>query len=283
MDTPIIRVENVHYRYPSGIEALKGVSLEIYPGEFIAIMGENGSGKTTLIKHFNGVLKPSKGHVVVKGIDTRETSVAELSKIVGIVFQNPDHQLFAENVLEEIAFPLKNFGFSEDFIKRRVEWALKIMDLEKYSNKSPYMLSIGERKRLTIAAVLAYDPEVIVLDEPTAGQDYLQKEKISEIMNLLRLAGKTVVVVTHDVEFVVEHIDRVILMSNGHIIADGKTPEILSRIELIRKTRILPPQITRLAYLLYTKNIISTKYFIKTDEIIGTLLEILKDKKEEMR
>ncbi len=283
MGTPIIRVENVHYRYPSGIEALKGVSLEIYPGEFIAIMGENGSGKTTLIKHFNGVLKPSKGHVVVKGIDTRETSVAELSKIVGIVFQNPDHQLFAENVLEEIAFPLKNFGFSEDFIKRRVEWALKIMDLEKYSNKSPYMLSIGERKRLTIAAVLAYDPEVIVLDEPTAGQDYLQKEKISEIMNLLRLAGKTVVVVTHDVEFVVEHIDRVILMSNGHIIADGKTPEILSRIELIRKTRILPPQITRLAYLLYTKNIISTKYFIKTDEIIGTLLEILKDKKEEMR
>ncbi|RLE61558.1 MAG: ABC transporter ATP-binding protein [Thermoprotei archaeon] len=283
MDTPIIRVENVHYRYPSGIEALKGVSLEIYPGEFIAIMGENGSGKTTLIKHFNGVLKPSKGHVVVKGIDTGETSVAELSKIVGIVFQNPDHQLFAENVLEEIAFPLKNFGFSEDFIKRRVEWALKIMDLEKYSNKSPYMLSIGERKRLTIAAVLAYDPEVIVLDEPTAGQDYLQKEKISEIMNLLRLAGKTVVVVTHDVEFVVEHIDRVILMSNGHIIADGKTPEILSRIELIRKTRILPPQITRLAYLLYTKNIISTKYFIKTDEIIGTLLEILKDKKEEMR
>lgn len=283
MDTPIIRVENIHYRYPSGIEALKRVSLEIYPGEFIAIMGENGSGKTTLIKHFNGVLKPSKGRVVVKGIDTRETSVAELSKIVGIVFQNPDHQLFAENVLEEIAFPLKNFGFSEDFIKRRVEWALKIMDLEKYSNKSPYMLSIGERKRLTIAAVLAYDPEVIVLDEPTAGQDYLQKEKISEIMNLLRLAGKTVVVVTHDVEFVVEHIDRVILMSNGHIIADGKTPEILSRIELIRKTRILPPQITRLAYLLYTKNIISTKYFIKTDEIIGTLLEILKDKKEEMR
>lgn len=271
----LIRVEDVHYRYPNGIEALKGVSLEIHPGEFIAIMGENGSGKTTLVKHFNGVLKPSKGRVIVKGVDTREASVAELSRTVGIVFQNPDHQLFAENVWEEIAFPLKNFGFDEDLIKRRVKWALKIMELEKYSGKSPYMLSIGERKRLTIAAVLAYDPEVIVLDEPTAGQDYLQKEKISEIMNLLRLAGKTVIVVTHDVEFVVEHIDRVILMSDGRIVADGKTPEILSRIDLVRKTRILPPQISRLAHMLYTKNIIPTKHFIKTDDIIEVLLAIL--------
>lgn len=246
----VIKVEDVYYEYPDGTQALKGVNLSILSGEFVAIMGENGAGKTTLIKHFNGVLKPSKGRVLVKGRDTRSLTVAEISREVGIVFQNPDHQLFNETVYDEVAFALRNFQYPEDVIDRRVEWALKIMELDRYKERSPYTLSVGERKRLAIAAVLAYDPEVLVLDEPTAGQDYVQKEKISETLNLLRTLGKTIIIVTHDVEFVLEHVNRIILMSGGEVIAQAPPAEIFSNDILLRKARLLPPQAVRFSRVL---------------------------------
>ncbi len=267
----VIRVEDVYYEYPDGVEALRGVSMTVSSGEFVAIMGENGAGKTTLIKHFNGVLKPTKGRVLVKGRDTRTCSVAELSRIVGLVFQNPDHQLFGETVYDEVAFALRNFNFPKEVIERRVEWALKIMELYRYKDKSPYSLSVGERKRLAIAAVLAYDPEIVVLDEPTAGQDYVQKEKISEILNLLRTMGKTVVIVTHDVEFVVEHVDRVYLMSEGRIIASAPPREIFTQQALLRRAHLLPPQSVRLARVLFGERF--TEYDIyDLDKLLDALL-----------
>ncbi|MEZ0345158.1 MAG: ATP-binding cassette domain-containing protein [Infirmifilum sp.] len=253
---PIIKVDDVYFEYPDGTQALRGVSLSIQSGEFIAIMGGNGAGKTTLIKHFNGVLKPTKGRVIVKGVNTQSSSVAELSRIVGVVFQNPDHQLFNETVYEEVAFALRNFGFPEEVVKRRVEWALNLMELYQYKDRSPYTLSVGERKRLAIAAVLAYDPEVLVLDEPTAGQDFIQKEKISEILNLLRTLGKTIVVVTHDVEFVVEHINRVILLSNGKVVASAPPVEIFKSVSLLRQAHILPPQSIRFSRVLRSRGIL---------------------------
>ncbi|MCS7386393.1 MAG: energy-coupling factor ABC transporter ATP-binding protein [archaeon GB-1867-005] len=243
----MIEVHDVWYSYEE-VVALRGVSLKIQPGEVVAIMGENGAGKTTLIKHFNGLLKPSKGYVKIFGVDTRNASVAELSRRVGLVFQNPDHQLFSETVEEEIAFALKNFGFPSDVIKKRVEWVLKLLDLYELKDQSPFALSGGERKRVAIASILSYDPDVIVFDEPTVGQDYAQKERLAQLIKLLKSQLKTIVVVTHDVEFVAENFSRVVLMSEGKIIADGSTRRILTDSDLIRRARLTPPQITQVAW-----------------------------------
>jgi energy-coupling factor transport system ATP-binding protein len=273
----VVQVRDLYYTYPGGIEALKGVNLEVYQGEVLAIMGENGAGKTTLVKHFNGILKPTRGQVLVKGIDTRHASVAELSRIVGFVFQNPDHQLFADTVYEEVAFALRNFGYPEHVIESRVKWALNLMDLWKYRTRSPFSLSVGERKRLTIASVLAYDPEIIVLDEPTAGQDHLQKEKISEIIHLLRLMGKTVVVVTHDVEFVTEHVDRVAVMARGKILAVGPPQRVLCDPRLLREARLVAPQLIRLSLILRRHGILNEgEYEWRADKLAPKLIKVLR-------
>jgi energy-coupling factor transport system ATP-binding protein len=242
----VIEVKDVYYTYPTGVEALKGVSLTIRDGEFVAIMGSNGAGKTTLVKHFNGLLKPTRGEVFVDGMNTRSQSVAKLSRKVGFVFQNPDHQLFSETAEEEIAFALKNFGFKEETVKSRVTWALNLLGLAGYRETSPFMLSGGERKRLALASVLAWDPKVVVLDEPTIGQDYEQKEKLRQFIVQLNAQGKTVVVVTHDVEFVADCSPRVVLMAEGKIVADGDAKEILTDKELAYKASIIPPQITQI-------------------------------------
>jgi len=242
----MIEVKDVYYTYPNGIEALKGVSLTIHDGEFVAIMGQNGAGKTTLVKHFNGLLKPTKGEVLADGLNIRETSVAKLARNVGFVFQNPDHQLFCESVEEEIAFGLRNFGFEEALTKKRVEWALNLLDLARYRQTSPFLLSGGERKRVALASVLAWDPKTVVLDEPTIGQDHQQKEKLRQFIVQLNTQGKTVVVVTHDVEFVAESNPRVVLMAEGKIVADGLAVDILTNEELVAKASIVPPQISQI-------------------------------------
>jgi energy-coupling factor transport system ATP-binding protein len=242
----MIEVKNVYFTFPSGVEALKGVTLSIRDGEFVAIMGQNGAGKTTLVKHFNGLLKPTKGEVVVDGVDTRKTSVAKLARNVGFVFQNPDHQLFCESVEEEIAFGLRNFGFDENLTKKRVDWALNLLDLTQYRQSSPFLLSGGERKRVALASVLAWDPKTVVLDEPTIGQDHQQKEKLRQFIIQLNSQGKTVVVVTHDVEFVAESNPRVVLMTGGKIVADGVAEIILTDEALVAKASIVPPQITQI-------------------------------------
>ena len=273
----VVQVRGLYYTYPGGIKALKGVNLEVYQGEVLAMMGENGAGKTTLVKHFNGILKPTRGQVLVKGIDTRHASIAELSRIVGFVFQNPDHQLFADTVYEEVAFALRNFGYPEHVIESRVKWALNLMDLWKYRTRSPFSLSVGERKRLTIASVLAYDPEIIVLDEPTAGQDHLQKEKISEIIHLLRLMGKTVVIVTHDVEFVTEHVDRVAVMARGKILAVGPPQRVLCDPRLLREARLVAPQLVRLSLILRRHGILNEgEYEWRADKLAPKLIKVLR-------
>jgi len=242
----MIEVKNVYFTYPNGVEALKGVSLTIDRGDFVAIMGQNGAGKTTLVKHFNGLLKPTKGDVLVDGVNTRDESVAKLARKVGYVFQNPDHQLFCETVEQEIAFALKNFGFKKELIEKRVEWALNLLGLTQYRESSPFMLSGGERKRVALASVLAWDPEFVVLDEPTIGQDYLQKEKLRQFIMQLRSQGKTVVIVTHDVEFVADCNPRIVLMTDGKIVADGPAEEILTNPKLLAKASVISPQITQI-------------------------------------
>jgi energy-coupling factor transport system ATP-binding protein len=242
----MIEVQEVYFTYPGGVEALRDVSLTIQDGEFVAIMGENGAGKTTLVKHFNGLLKPTRGKVLVDGVETTKVSVATLARKVGFVFQNPDHQLFCETVEEEIAFALKNFGFSQDVIEKRVTWALNLLGLSQYRKTSPFMLSGGERKRVALASVLAWDPKILILDEPTIGQDYQQKEKLRQFILQLKAQEKTVVIVTHDVEFVAECNPRVLLMRGGRIVADGEARKVLTNPEILEQASIVPPQVSQI-------------------------------------
>jgi len=242
----MISVRNLFFTYPSGVEALKGISLDIKDGEFTAIMGQNGAGKTTLVKHFNGLLKPTRGKVLVDNQDTTKTSVATLARNVGFVFQNPDHQLFNETVEQEIAFGLRNFGFKQDVTEKRVTWALNLLTLTQYRTTSPFMLSGGERKRVALASVLAWEPKTLILDEPTIGQDYQQKEKLRQFILQLRTQDKIIIVVTHDVEFVAESDPRVILMSDGGIIADGEAKEVLTDPGSVAAASIVPPQISQI-------------------------------------
>jgi energy-coupling factor transport system ATP-binding protein len=242
----MIVVEEVSFTYPNGVEALKNVSLVINDGEFVAIMGQNGAGKTTLVKHFNGLLKPSKGTIRVDGVETAKTSVAAMARKVGFVFQNPDHQLFSETVEEEIAFALRNFGFEKDAIQKRIDWALNLLGLTEYRKTSPFMLSGGERKRVALASVLAWDPEILILDEPTIGQDYQQKEKLRQFIMQMQTQKKTVVIVTHDVEFVAECNPRVVLMKEGKIVADGEGKETLTNMEALAQSSIVLPQVAQI-------------------------------------
>jgi energy-coupling factor transport system ATP-binding protein len=238
-------VEDVYFRYISGVEALKGVSITIKDGEFVAIMGQNGAGKTTLVKHFNGLLKPTSGKVRVGDVETTKTSVASLARTVGFVFQNPDHQLFSETVEEEIAFALRNFGYKPDVIEKRITWAVNLLGLSQYVKTSPFMLSGGERKRVALASVLAWDPQILILDEPTIGQDHQQKENLRQFILQLQTQGKTIVIVTHDVEFVAECNPRVVLMREGKIVADGEGRDILTNSKILEESSIVLPQIAQ--------------------------------------
>lgn len=242
----MISVENVSFHYTSPSEVLQNVSLQIQDGEFVAIMGENGAGKTTLVKMFNGLLKPTEGKVLVDGVNTRKKSVAQLSRDVGLIFQNPDHQLFAETVAEEVAFSLRNFGFNEETVQRRTTSLLTTLDLDRYEKSSPFVLSGGERKRVALAAILAWDPKHVIMDEPTIGQDYLQKDRLRNFIVQLVSQGKTIVIVTHDVEFVAECKPRVVLLSHGKIIADGPAAQILTNPTAVAEASLVMPQIATL-------------------------------------
>lgn len=272
----MIEVRDVYFTYPNGVEALKGVSLTVPDGDFVAIMGQNGAGKTTLVKHFNGLLKPLKGRVLVDGVDTSKISVAMLARKVGFVFQNPDHQLFSESVEQEIAFGLRNFGFKENIIENRVTWALNLLALTQYRKTSPFMLSGGERKRVALASVLAWDPKILILDEPTIGQDYQQKEKLRQFILQMRTQDRTVIIVTHDVEFVAECNPRVLLMREGRILADGEASKILTAPEILTRASIVPPQIAQI-FLQLPDGVVS-KVVIDVYEARRILLTLLEKK-----
>ena len=275
----MIDAKELYFTYPNGVEALKGISMIIRDGEFVAIMGQNGAGKTTLVKHFNGLLKPTKGQVFVDEVDVSKVSVATLSKNVGFVFQNPDHQLFSETVEDEISFALRNFGFKEDVIENRVTWALNLLGLTQYRKTSPFMLSGGERKRVALASVLAWDPKILILDEPTIGQDYQQKEKLRQFIMQMKTQDRTIIMVTHDVEFVAECNPRVLLMREGKIIADGEAKNILTDPEVLNAASIVPPQIAQIFLELSDQmpNATPPRKIIDLYEAREAILKMLKD------
>ena len=251
----MIEIENLWYVYESGFTALKGVSIQISNGEYLAIMGKNGAGKTTLAKHLNGLLKPTRGYVLIDGMDTRDYSVAQLSRKVGYVFQNPDRFLFAESVEKELMFTLKNLGFSESEIPSLITRTLNDLNLSQFRNRSPFSLSGGERRRVALAAILCANPDYIVLDEPTVGQDFYEKERLAALLERLNKKDRrAVIVISHDVEFVADHIPRTITMSDGLIVSDGPTNKVLTNQLIIRRSNLKLPQISELFTLLHEKN-----------------------------
>jgi energy-coupling factor transport system ATP-binding protein len=243
-----IIVENLEYVYqPHGVRALKGISFTVRPGEFIGIVGQNGAGKTTMLKNLVGLLLPTSGQVVVDGLDTRQAMVAELSTRIGFVLQNPDQQLFAQTVREEIAFGPRNLGLAEREIEKRVERVIATTGLDELRHEFPPALSKGDRAKVVIASVLAMQPEIILLDEPTTGQDYRGGHQIMRFARQLNREGRTVLVVTHDMALIAEYTARTIVLYQGEILLDDTTAAVFSQPQILRRTHVTPPQITQLA------------------------------------
>lgn len=241
-----IKISDLYFSYPSGVEALRGVSLTIEVGEQVAIIGQNGAGKTTLVKHLNGLLLPTRGQILIGDWDTTKYSVAKLASRVGYVFQNPDEQLFSKNVGAEVAFGPRNLGFNGDQLQALVRDALALTELSDKTETNPYDLSVTWRKMVAIASVIAMDTDIVIFDEPTTGQDAANVARIASVVAELRRRGKTVVTITHDIDFCAENFERVVAMSQGQILLDGKANEVLGQEEILATTYVDPPQLTRL-------------------------------------
>jgi len=241
----LIEAKDLWYRYSQGSGwVLRGVSLNIVRGEFIGLIGESGAGKTTLAKHLNGLLKPNRGFVKVLGMDTRRTPTSKIARHVGYVFQNPDSQIFAATIYDEIASGLKKLGYSNEEIAGRIEYALKAVDLKKPLTLSPHILSFGERHRLAIATVLAIKPDIIILDEPFAGIDYRRSLQMLQTLRKLVEEGHSIVLIAHDLQLIGEVADRVVVMKQGSIIRDGDVEEILGDIGFLEENGYTPLQAT---------------------------------------
>ena len=246
----IIEIKNLHYTYPGDeMESLCGVSLEIEKGSFVAVLGHNGSGKSTLAKHLNAILLPTEGKVLINGIDTAdEDRLLDIRRTVGMVFQNPDNQIVENVVEDDVAFAPENLGVPPTEIRERVDKALRQVDMYEFKMHAPHLLSGGQKQRVAIAGVIAMEPEVIVLDEPTAMLDPKgRREVIETVTKLCREKGITVVLITHHMSECTGA-DRVIVMSNGHIAADGSPESVFSQVELMRNEGLAVPATTELIY-----------------------------------
>jgi energy-coupling factor transport system ATP-binding protein len=246
----LIAVEDLAFEYPDGTRALDGVQLDIREGEFIALIGQNGSGKTTLSKCLNGILRPTRGAVRIGELDTRERGVTKkIVTRVGYVFQNPDHQLFNNTVHKEIAYGPKNIGLPAEEVEARVQEAARVCGVkEEIFQEHPFFLTKGLRQRVSIASILAMRPKVIIVDEPTTGQDRFQSvEVMNFLQDLWERGGHTVVIITHEMPIVAAYARRCVVLAGGRVLLDGTTREVFSSPEILARAQVKPPQITRLA------------------------------------
>jgi len=272
----IIETRNLTHVYRGKIKALDDVNFTAKPGERIAIIGANGAGKSTLFKHFNGILKPTTGEVMIKGEPISRKSILEVRKTVGVVFQDPDDQIFAPTVKQDVAFGPMNLGLSEELIEKRVRESLETVRLTGFEERAPHHLSTGEKKKVAIAGILAMQPEVLVLDEPTAGLDPGGAVRLIRLINQMnRYLGITTIVATHEVDIVPLLADRVCIMSSGRIIGDGTPQEIFSTDELIKKTHLRLPIVAQLLELLQNEGVpVNVKFTL--EEAKDELLRVVK-------
>ncbi|HEV8536339.1 MAG TPA: ABC transporter ATP-binding protein [Candidatus Limnocylindria bacterium] len=243
----MLECRELTFRYPNGVSALNGVDFAVQPGESVAVVGQNGSGKTTLIKHFNGLLSPTSGVVLVKGRPIAGAEPADLATTVGLVFQNPADQIFQSKVEDEVAFGASRLGLTREEVDERVSQALAETGLSSVSASHPYDLTLSERKLLCFASVLAMKPEVIVLDEPTTAQDSLGVRQLVRIIGKLIGEGRTVIAVTHDMEFVAEVFARTVVMREGRIVLDGPTSSVFQQRDVLETAYVKPPSMGRLS------------------------------------
>jgi energy-coupling factor transport system ATP-binding protein len=246
--TPVLEARGLSYCYPSGkSDSLQDINISINDGEFLAILGQNGSGKTTLAKHFNGLLRPRSGEMLVNGRVAATYSHHELARTVGYVFQNPDHQIFAPTVYEEVSFGLRMQGCDHHTIERQVAHALSVTGLEGYEDRSPFLLTKGDRQRVVVACVLAVKPKVIILDEPTTGLDYKHQHDTMELLKELNHQGHTIIVITHAMWIAEAYCSRTIVMKDGRIISDGDTRSVFFDEAKLSRASLAPSHLVRLS------------------------------------
>jgi energy-coupling factor transport system ATP-binding protein len=245
---PLLKAESLRYLYPThAVEALRRIDLSIHEGEFVAILGQNGSGKTTLAKHFNGLLRPTSGQVLVLGKPTTEYRHRELARLVGYVFQNPDHQIFARTVWEEVGFGLKVLGEPPNVVGTRVSEALENVGLRGYEERVPFTLAKGERQQVAVASVLATQPRIIILDEPTTGLDYRHQRSMMEMLKRLNRAGHTIIIITHSMWVAAEYATRTIVMKEGSILLDGPTRSVFWEEARLAEASLCPSSLVKLS------------------------------------
>lgn len=273
-----LSTKNLSYTYPDGTHALKNVNMEIIKGQKVAIMGPNGAGKSTLFSHFNGLTEPTSGHIELDGkrMEYDKDTLLEVRQKVGIVFQDPNDQLFAPTVKEDVAFGPMNLGLSYEEVSKRVDEALELVGMEKFKDKTPHHLSGGQQKRVAIAGIIAMRPEIMILDEPTAGLDPEGVEKVLNILNNLNKEGMSIVISSHDIEMVNEFAQKIFVLNEGEILASGNKEEIFSNKELLKKAHLKAPITTEILYQLKEKgyNVDTTK--IGVDEVVSEIIKMKK-------
>ncbi len=257
-----IEVRDLHFSYNAGEEILKGIDLD-FDDRSTAIIGQNGAGKTTFVKLLKGLLKPTSGYVKINGINTKGTTVAGLAKHIGLVFQNPNDQIFRNKVLDEVMFGPLNIGQNEETAKANSANALEMVGLSGRIDENPYDLSLSERKLISIASILAMDTEIVIFDEPTIAQDYLGRQNIRNIIKTLRNQGKLVLTIIHDMDFVAETFERTLVFSQGKVLLDGSTREVYSHYEELNSAYLEPPHVTQLCQKLGYKDT-----FLTVDEFV---------------
>lgn len=238
MSTPVVDLRGLRHVYPDGHRALDGVDLHIHPGERVALLGPNGAGKTTLVLHLNGILTPTSGSVTVSGLPVERDHLLEVRRRVGVVFQDPDDQLFMTTVAQDVAFGPRNLGLSADEVEARVEEALTAVGMLDVADRPPHHLSSGQKRRVAVATVLAMRPEILVLDEPSSNLDPASRRELAEVVDGL---GITVLMVTHDLPYALQLCERSVVLSEGRVVADAATREVLSDGDLMAAHRLELP------------------------------------------
>lgn len=281
-----IKIENLNHVYmpktPFEKIALNNINCEIKDGEFIALIGHTGSGKSTFIQHLNGLLSPTSGNIIVDGINIADKKVklSDIRKKVGLVFQYPEYQLFEETIEKDIEYGPRNLGISEEEISKRVKRSMEMvgLDYETYKDKSPFDLSGGQKRRVAIAGVIAMEPKVLILDEPTAGLDPKGREDIlAQIRILHEEYGMTIIMVSHSMEDVAKIADRVIVMNSGEIVLDGEIAEVFKEIEILEKIGLAVPQVTYLIRELRKKGFNISEEIFTISQAKEALLEIIRN------
>jgi len=270
MAREVIRTENLVHVYPNGnVKALRGVNMTIYEDEIVSIIGQNGSGKTTIVRHFNGLLRPTEGKVYLFGEDTADKTVAQMSQRCGYVFQNPNHQIFCTTVREELEIAAKYFNFTEEETRKNCDEVIEMMNLKDIIDAHPMTLDYTTKKVLTIASVLVFKPEVLILDEPTGGLDEVGRRMLTNVLKMMHDNGHTVIIISHDMDYVAENSTRVIMMAKGQVQDDATPREIFKDEEKLKFSQIDPPQITNLDFYLTDRkedSILSVSEFVNKYE-----------------